>query len=1022
LHTRLRPRAEALMRRLSFGVTIVFGAIAILLQSESTFSQGRRPARFGIENLGTRAAAAREILIKFRDQPQAEQLRQLIADLDAEGVEPVGRTGILRVFSRTRSAAALRAALASRADLAFAEPNYIVSALSNPSDPLYPQLWALKNTGQSVNGAAAGTAGADMKAADAWSVTVGSASNVVAIVDTGIDYTHGDLAPNMWSAPSAFTVTIGGVAITCEAGTHGFNAIARTCDPMDDHNHGTHVAGTIGAVGNNANGVVGVNWVTSMMGLKFLDASGSGTVADAIDAIDFAVQVKEIFASSGGANIRVLSNSWGGGDFSQALLNQINEAGDADMLFVAAAGNNGLPNDLIPMYPASYAAPNLVAVAATTNTDARASFSNYGAKSVHLGAPGVNILSSVRGGGYGFSSGTSMATPHVSGAAALTLSQCALDTPSLKLAVVDSVDPVPSMATTTISGGRLNVRRALQSCSEPPGVPSNLTALGGDRQIKLNWSAADNATGYLVKRSTVSGGPYATVASIKVRQFTDTGLTNGTKYYYVVSAVNLLGESAPSTEASATPKLPADVVVSALTVPGDVAAGSQVTFAVTTKNQGTGSADPSTTRFFMSTNAVWDAADTPLAESQAVPTLAPGALAPDSVTVTIPSTLVAGGYYVIAKADAYDGLFESNESNNNLARSIDVGPDLTVSKLTLPTVAAPGSAVDANFTIKNSGASSAGPSSVAFYWSTNTGLDSSDSLLTSVNIGSVAANGGTLAGQATMTVPSDAVLGTYYVIALADAANVVPESSETNNKLFDSVRVGGDLVVSAFSIPSVVGAGVPFVVTDSTSNSGTAGVDSSLTHFYLSTDAALSPADPLIGTRAVNGLSAGQTSTGDTTLTIPSGMAAGTYYLFAKADGDNTVTETQENNNTSIKSVKVGPDLVVTITSATNTVAGSTTAVTDTVTNRGGNDAAPSIVRYYLSANILFDAGDVPLAETRAVGIVAPDGTSTGTTAVRIPAGTTPGYYYVIAQADGAGAVLETSETNNTSPKKIKVD
>ena len=405
------------MRRISAGGTVVVAALAVLLLSVSTSSQGRRIGRLEVEDIGAREAAAREVLVKFQGPPQPAQIGQLAAEANAEDMRPVGRTGVIRVLSRTRSAAALLAALAKRPDIAFVEPNYVVRALSEPSDPLFPQLWGLKNIGQPINGGIAGTAGADMHAAEAWDLAIGSAANVVAVVDTGIDYTHSDLAPNIWSAPAPFTVNIRGVAITCQAGTHGFNAITQTCDPMDDHNHGTHVAGTIGAVGNNGAGVTGVNWITSMMGLKFLDAGGTGTIADAIDAIDFALQVKQIFAGSGGANIRILSNSWGGGDFSQALLDQINAAADEEMLFVAAAGNNGLPNDLVPMYPASYTAPNMVAVAATTNTDGRASFSNYGKNTVHLGAPGVNILSTVRGGTYGFASGTSMATPHVSGAA-----------------------------------------------------------------------------------------------------------------------------------------------------------------------------------------------------------------------------------------------------------------------------------------------------------------------------------------------------------------------------------------------------------------------------------------------------------------------------------------------------------------------------------------------------------------------------------------------------------------------------
>jgi len=1011
------------MRRVSAGVTGVVAAFAVLLMSASTSSQGRRIGRLDIEDIGAREAAAREILVKFHEPPQTAQLAQLAADANAEDMQLVGRSGVIRLVSRTHSAAALLAALARRPDIAFAEPNYIVRTLSEPSDPMFPQLWGLKNIGQSVNGRPAGTPGADIRAAEAWDLSIGSASNVVAVIDTGIDYTHSDLAPNMWAAPTPFTVTIRGVALTCQAGTHGFNAILRTCDPMDDHNHGTHVAGTVGAAGNNAAGVTGVNWITSLMGLKFLDAGGSGTVADAIDAIDFALQVKQIFAGSGGANIRILSNSWGGGDFSQALLDQINTAAEADMLFVAAAGNNGLPNDLIPMYPASYTAPNVIAVAATTNTDARAFFSNYGQNTVHLGAPGADILSTLRGGAYGFLSGTSMATPHVSGAAALTLSQCALTTSDLKIALVDSVDPVPSMATTTISGGRLNVKRALQSCSEPPGTPSNLTALGGDGLIKLSWSAVASATSYRVKRSTTSGGPYATVASnLKTSQFTDGGLVNGTTYYYVVSAANFLGESADSAEASATPKLPADMVVSALTVPAVAVAGSPLAVSVTTKNKGIGFADPSTTRFYVSANTTVDPTDTMLTEVQAVPALAPDMSSAASLTVGIPSGLAPGSYYLVAKSDADNVLLESVESNNTYARKFSIGPDLLIATLAVPAIAAPGATVAASYTVQNKGAAGAAASMLAFYWSTNISLDAGDTVLASTDIGALAPNG-TQPGQLSLVIPADATIGTYFIIAEADSTHSVAESSESNNTRRATIRVGGDLVVSNLSSPSALGAGASFVATDTTKNAGSVPVEPSVTYFYLSPNAGLSADDAFLGSRAVGGLAAGEVSTGNTTLTVPVGTPAGSYYLFAKADGANAVMETHEGNNTAIDSVKVGPDLVAAITAAIAPVtAGSTAVVAESVTNRGGADAGPSIVRYYLSTNFALDAADVLLAETRAVALLAPNASSSSATPVTIPAGTAPGSYYLVAQADGGGSVAESSETNNTYARKMQVN
>ncbi len=356
-----------------------------------------------------------------------------------------------------------------------------MQAFAVPNDPFFGQLWGLQNTGQLIQGTL-GVAGADISAVTAWDLTTGSRASVVAVVDTGVDYTHPDLAANIWSAPSSFNVTIGGVTITCAAGTHGFNAIINSCDPGDDHFHGTHVSGTVGALGNNALGVAGVNWVASIMGAKFLDASGSGAISAAINAVEFTIQAKAIFAAQ--ANVRVLSNSWGcppGQCFSQALLDEINRANANDILFVAAAGNNNNNNDVSPTYPGSYSAPNVVAVAATDNRDQRASFSSYGAKSVHLGAPGVNIYSTTPTVttnamlslgvhvDYDYLSGTSMATPHVSGAAALVLSRCNLNTAQLKSTLLNNVDPIPALSGITVTGGRLNVDKAIRSCQ--PQLP-----------------------------------------------------------------------------------------------------------------------------------------------------------------------------------------------------------------------------------------------------------------------------------------------------------------------------------------------------------------------------------------------------------------------------------------------------------------------------------------------------------------------------------------------------------------------
>jgi subtilisin family serine protease len=391
-----------------------------------------------------RAAVAGEVLVQF-ETPQANVGQDALGQqIDAALNVAVGRGGLRRYRSRTFDVETLMAFFRARPGVVFAEPNYIVTTVATPNDPELPNLWGLLNIGQSV-GEAWGTSGADVHAIDAWGVSTGSTANVVAIIDTGIDYTHPDLAANIWSAPSAYTVTLGGVSIVCPAGSHGFNAITRLCDPMDDHDHGTHVSGTIGGVGNNGLGVVGVNWTTSIIGGKFLDASGIGITSDAIDTIEFMIQTEAAFAGSGGANIRILNNSWGGGGFSLALRNAIASADASNMLFVAAAGNDSSNSDLSAFYPASFDVPNVVAVASTTNQDYLSSFSNYGSAAVDLGAPGSDILSTARNGKYKTFSGTSMATPHVAGAAALVLSRCALDTAELKATLLSTVDVLGSL-------------------------------------------------------------------------------------------------------------------------------------------------------------------------------------------------------------------------------------------------------------------------------------------------------------------------------------------------------------------------------------------------------------------------------------------------------------------------------------------------------------------------------------------------------------------------------------------------
>lgn len=272
----------------------------------------------------------------------------------------------------------------------YAEPNYIYSINLIPNDPLFNQLWGLNNTGQT-----GGTPDADIDVPEAWDVQYGSDIVVVGVIDTGVDYNHEDLSENMWVNPNEIFDGIDNDGNGYIDDIYGINAITGSGNPMDDNGHGTHVAGTIGAVRNNGKGITGVSNNLKIMALKFLNSSGSGTSSDAIECMQYVVNMK-----SRGINIKVTNNSWGGGGFSQALYDAIKALRDNGILFTAAAGNSSSDNDSKPFYPASYDLQNIISVAATDHNDNLASFSNYGVTSVDVAAPGVNILSTLPGGSY----------------------------------------------------------------------------------------------------------------------------------------------------------------------------------------------------------------------------------------------------------------------------------------------------------------------------------------------------------------------------------------------------------------------------------------------------------------------------------------------------------------------------------------------------------------------------------------------------------------------------------------------
>ncbi len=348
------------------------------------------------------------------------------------------------------------ASLNAREDVLYAQPDYRVHAYSVfPNDARFDDLWGLHNTGQT-----GGLAGADVDMPQAWEIATGSDSVVVAVIDTGIDYNHEDLAGNMWVNQAEYNGTSGvdddGNGYVDDI--YGYDFDHGDGDPMDDHYHGTHCAGTIGAVGNNGIGVAGVCWDVKLMAVKFLDSGGRGSTSDAIASVEYATLM----------GVDVMSNSWGGGSFSQGLKDAIDAAGAAGIVFVAAAGNDSADNDRYPHYPSSYTSDNIIAVMSTTDEDQRSSFSCWGLTSVDIGAPGSSILSCEPGNRYQYLNGTSMACPHVAGACALLRSVSpALGVSEIKNVLFNTADTIPALADRCVTEGRLNVNSAMLETAVP---------------------------------------------------------------------------------------------------------------------------------------------------------------------------------------------------------------------------------------------------------------------------------------------------------------------------------------------------------------------------------------------------------------------------------------------------------------------------------------------------------------------------------------------------------------------------
>ncbi len=487
-----------------------------------------------------------ELLVKHKRSVRAAATQYYRTQWDISALRTFRVTGVQHVkLPRWMTVeAALEIYLDDR-DVEYAEPNYYRHTCAIPDDTDFDLLWGLHNTGQYVHGTS-GAPDADIDAPEAWDITTGSSDIVIAVVDTGVDYSHPDLSNNIWSntgeTPDNEIDDDGNGYVD---DVLGWDFFGNDKDPMDLNGHGTHMAGITAAEGDNAIGITGVCWTARIMPLRFLDENGIGKVADEISAIDYAI--------ANGAHI--INASFGSDTYSQSEYDAISRANSEGVLFMAAAGNDSLNNDTSPFYPASYNLPNIISVAATDQNDNLTWFSNYGPTTVDVGAPGVNIYSTSPDTGYGYMHGTSVATPHVTGLAALIWGyNSSLTHMEIKDIILNGVDIKPTLNGKTVTGGRINAFNAFAGSrpQEPNGLAA--TTESGSR-ISLSWiDNSPNESRFEIERKARPGGTYSRIANVAADEtsYSNTGLSERTTYHYQVRAINSAGNSDYSNEADAT--------------------------------------------------------------------------------------------------------------------------------------------------------------------------------------------------------------------------------------------------------------------------------------------------------------------------------------------------------------------------------------------------------------------------------------------------------------------------------------